>query len=82
MHDSHAGTKSTENQQKNEDVINPDENTVIMPDEDHRKPCAICGERFVDFWNDDEEEWMYKNAIMVNDKVKKEKRKKKSQRRC
>ena len=62
--------KSAEkNTQPNEDVINPDSYTVIMPNDDMRKPCLVCGERFIDFWNDDEEEWMYKNAIMVEDKV-------------
>lgn len=56
--------------QPNEEVINPDLYTVIMPNDDGRKPCAICGERFIDFWNDEEEEWMYKNAIIIDDKVK------------
>ncbi|RCH82844.1 hypothetical protein CU098_000588, partial [Rhizopus stolonifer] len=73
LHDGmgHANPKSTEklNQASNEDTINPDLYTVVMPNDDNRKPCAICGERFVDFWNDDEEEWMYKNAVMVNDKI-------------
>ncbi|KAI9305114.1 hypothetical protein BJ944DRAFT_249314 [Cunninghamella echinulata] len=33
--------------------------TVIMPPDDNdRKPCPICGERFVDVWNNDEEEWI------------------------
>lgn len=69
----HVNNKSTEksSQPSGEEAINPDHYTVIMPDDDNRKPCAICGERFIDFWNDDEEEWMYKNAVMVDDKVKK-----------
>jgi pre-mRNA cleavage complex 2 protein Pcf11 len=68
----HVNQKSTEksNQPNNEESINPDQYTVIMPDDDARKPCAICGERFIDFWNDDEEEWMYKNAILIDGKVK------------
>ena len=63
--------KSTEksSQANNEDIIDPDSYTVVKPDDDSRKPCAICGEPFVDFWNDDEEEWMYKNAVMNNNKV-------------
>lgn len=36
---------------------------------DERKTCPICGETFVDFWNDDEEEWMYKNAVLADDKI-------------
>lgn len=67
----HVNSKSTEKstQPSGEEAINPDHYTVIMPNDDSRKPCAICGERFIDFWNDDEEEWMYKNAIMIDDKV-------------
>lgn len=67
----HVNNKSTEKstQPSGEEAINPDHYTVIMPNDDSRKPCAICGERFIDFWNDDEEEWMYKNAIMIDDKV-------------
>jgi pre-mRNA cleavage complex 2 protein Pcf11 len=61
--------KSIEKKQPTEEVINPDQYTVIMPNDDSRKPCAICGERFIDFWNDDEEEWMYKNAVMIDEKV-------------
>ncbi|KAG0184768.1 hypothetical protein DFQ28_010531 [Apophysomyces sp. BC1034] len=47
-----------------EDAGKAEDHTVIMPNED-RKPCPICGERFIDFWNDEEEEWMYKNAVLV-----------------
>ncbi|GAA5814611.1 hypothetical protein MFLAVUS_008110 [Mucor flavus] len=73
LHDGmgHVNNKSTEKstQPSGEEAINPDHFTVIMPNDDNRKPCAICGERFIDFWNDDEEEWMYKNAIKVEDKI-------------
>ncbi|GAN08321.1 conserved hypothetical protein [Mucor ambiguus] len=73
LHDGmgHVNQKSVEksNQALGEDAIDPNLYTVIMPDDDSRKPCAICGERFVDFWNDDEEEWMYKNAILVDGKI-------------
>ncbi|OAD09225.1 hypothetical protein MUCCIDRAFT_136583 [Mucor lusitanicus CBS 277.49] len=73
LHDGmgHVNQKSAEksNQASGEDAIDPNLHTVIMPDDDSRKPCAICGERFVDFWNDDEEEWMYKNAVLVDGKI-------------
>ncbi|KAL7310168.1 mRNA 3' end processing factor, variant 2 [Mucor circinelloides] len=73
LHDGmgHVNQKSVEksNQPSGEDAIDPNLYTVIMPDDDIRKPCAICGERFIDFWNDDEEEWMYKNAILVDGKI-------------
>lgn len=43
---------------------------VVMPHDGERKPCPICGESFTDVWNDDEEEWMYKNAVLVGTKVR------------
>lgn len=55
--------------QAGSETLGPDSQVVVMPDENNRKPCPICGERFVDFWNDDEEEWMYKNAVLVNNTV-------------
>ncbi|CEP09024.1 hypothetical protein [Parasitella parasitica] len=66
-----ASQKSVEksSQPPGEEAVDPNLHTVVMPDDDNRKPCAICGERFVDFWNDDEEEWMYKNAILVDGKI-------------
>ncbi|KAG2219580.1 hypothetical protein INT45_002538 [Circinella minor] len=51
------------------DTINPETHMVVMPNDEDRKPCPICGERFIDFWNDDEEEWMYKNAVMVDNTI-------------
>ncbi|KAF7723319.1 hypothetical protein EC973_002116 [Apophysomyces ossiformis] len=51
-----------------EDTEKTEDRTVIMPNED-RKPCPICGERFIDFWNDEEEEWMYKNAVLVENTI-------------
>lgn len=52
------------------DTVAPETHMVVMPNDEDRKPCPICGERFVDFWNDDEEEWMYKNAVMVDNTVR------------
>ncbi|KAI9481275.1 MAG: hypothetical protein EXX96DRAFT_595146 [Benjaminiella poitrasii] len=71
LHDnSSANQKSTDKtSQANEETIDPNKYTVIMPDGDDRKPCPICGERFIDFWNDEEEEWMYRNAIMMDGKI-------------
>lgn len=48
---------------------NPDEYMVVKPNEDSQKACSICGERFIEIWNDDEEEWMYKNAVLVNETI-------------
>ncbi|KAI8989556.1 hypothetical protein BDB01DRAFT_718658 [Pilobolus umbonatus] len=70
LHDGigHSNKSNEKNSASIEESINPEEFTVIMPNED-RKPCPICGERFVDFWNDDEEEWMFRNAILVDNKI-------------
>ncbi|CDS13196.1 hypothetical protein LRAMOSA05374 [Lichtheimia ramosa] len=62
----HVGSPSA---QAGSETLGPDSQVVVMPDENNRKPCPICGERFVDFWNDDEEEWMYKNAVLVNNTI-------------
>ncbi|OAD78621.1 hypothetical protein PHYBLDRAFT_163720 [Phycomyces blakesleeanus NRRL 1555(-)] len=51
-----------------EDANMAEDHKVVMPN-DGRKPCPICGERFIDFWNDEEEEWMYKNAVLVENTV-------------
>lgn len=33
------------------------------------KPCPICKEQFKSEWSEDEEEWIFKNAIDVNGTV-------------
>ncbi|KAI9264838.1 hypothetical protein BY458DRAFT_490932 [Sporodiniella umbellata] len=43
----------------------PDQHLVVKLT-DEKKTCAICGETFLQFWNDDEEEWMFKNALLEN----------------
>lgn len=30
------------------------------------KGCSICKEKFIKVWNDTEEEWSYKNAVVVD----------------
>ncbi|CAH1757384.1 7741_t:CDS:2 [Entrophospora sp. SA101] len=44
------------------------ESTVIVPLDIQKtnKPCPICKEKFQMFWNDNEEEWMYRNAVEIN----------------
>ncbi|KAI8379571.1 uncharacterized protein BYT42DRAFT_636000 [Radiomyces spectabilis] len=67
------GTRSGNTTEKSsahpgDEAINPDDYMVVMP-EGERKPCPICGEKFVDTWNDDEEEWMYKNAVIIDNTI-------------
>ncbi|UZJ51958.1 hypothetical protein CBS101457_001278 [Exobasidium rhododendri] len=43
---------------------------VIAPSDDPgvmTKPCPICKELFQSEWSEDEEEWIWKNAVKVND---------------
>ncbi|CDH54150.1 mrna cleavage factor complex component [Lichtheimia corymbifera JMRC:FSU:9682] len=65
----HGNVGGSPSAQAGSETIGPDSQMVVMPDENNRKPCPICGERFVDFWNDDEEEWMYKNAVLVDNTI-------------
>lgn len=59
---------SKEGNGSGEEIINPDEHMVIKHT-DEKKTCSICGETFIDFWNDDEEEWMFKNAVMEDERI-------------
>ncbi|KAG1043483.1 hypothetical protein G6F43_011645 [Rhizopus delemar] len=64
----HVNKLIDEDNNTNEADVKPDEHTVIKHT-DERRTCPICGENFIDFWNDDEEEWMYKNAVLEKDKI-------------
>ncbi|KAI9599096.1 hypothetical protein BDF19DRAFT_419398 [Syncephalis fuscata] len=43
--------------------------TVISPPEGEKAPCPICQEKFEEFWCDEEEEWMLRNAVTANGKI-------------
>lgn len=34
------------------------------------KGCSICKEKFIKVWNEAEEEWSYKNAVVVDKMVR------------
>ncbi|RIA98454.1 hypothetical protein C1645_749917 [Glomus cerebriforme] len=51
---------------KRDELIN--ESTVIVPLDPEKagKPCPICQEKFQCFWNDTDEEWLFRNAVEVD----------------
>ncbi|CAG8693392.1 7359_t:CDS:2, partial [Acaulospora morrowiae] len=57
---------SSTSQPKKDEVSN--ESTVIVPldPEKASKPCPICQEKFQFFWNDADEEWLFRNAVEVD----------------
>jgi cytidine deaminase len=42
----------------------------IRVEGDKVEPCGICNEPFEKFWDEEEEEWMIKNAIRVDGKAR------------
>ncbi|ORX80595.1 hypothetical protein K493DRAFT_97356, partial [Basidiobolus meristosporus CBS 931.73] len=60
--------ESNDSKQEEEDSALRDM-TIVVPNDHHGKPCPICKEKFVSFWSDTEEEWMYKNAVLVDQVV-------------
>lgn len=42
---------------------------VLYQESDADTPCKICNETFVKYWNDENEDWMLKNAIRIENEV-------------
>jgi len=61
---SSTSTKSSNAAANSKDTIA--ESTVIAPIDKINKPCPICQEKFKSFYSDAEEEWLLKNAVMVD----------------
>jgi len=41
----------------------------VMPASDDNQECAVCGEKFEQFWDEDEEIWKMRNAMLIRGKA-------------
>ncbi|CAM9954921.1 unnamed protein product, partial [Laminaria digitata] len=48
-----------------EENADPDGSKSCVPADERFSKCRICGERFLMFYDNDEEEWMYRNACHI-----------------
>ncbi|CAM9361633.1 unnamed protein product, partial [Hapterophycus canaliculatus] len=44
----------------------PDGSKSCVPADERFSKCRICGDRFLMFYDNDEEEWMYRNACYIS----------------
>lgn len=63
--DGTAGAGGGEDIPDDGDDIDPDGAEACVPADERYTKCRICGERFEMFYDNDEEEWMYRNACYL-----------------
>lgn len=51
--------------------FSPDDSYVLTPTDPNaaNEPCPICKEKFISVWNEDVEEWVWKNAISIENVI-------------
>ncbi|KAI0221696.1 mRNA 3' end processing factor [Massospora cicadina] len=47
-----------------------EKSTVVVPADHAGQACPICQDKFTSCWSDEQEDWIYKNAITVDGQVK------------
>ncbi|KAJ9051782.1 mRNA 3' end processing factor [Entomophthora muscae] len=46
-----------------------EKSTVVVPADHAGQACPICQDKFTSCWSDEQEEWIYKNAVIVDNQV-------------
>jgi hypothetical protein len=41
----------------------------VPVDDDAMAACILCREKFIKFWDQEQEEWMYRDAVIMNQQI-------------